>query len=238
MNVDEGESYEEIAKKLIKKFKEEMDELRKASTVESSETTNNSPNELSKPRNSFSENNPTGYQKSDTSVAEEVLKIERKIDHTNDSPSDQSRPFLGNDDHIDVSSAIQKFKKLSSTQNEESTSSRKNLVTLNGSFTAGAHSPSKDTQTVIESTIHRNKPILSKQEALQINSNMEAVQYVELCNRILKTTIGDYDELSKNLIMQNEKLRRLREKQLRCYFISHLDRNTDASNSPATPKRV
>ncbi|XP_053213656.1 homeobox protein 12-like isoform X2 [Panonychus citri] len=62
-----------------------------------------------------------------------------------------------------------------------------------------------------------------------------AAEYFDLVNKVLKNSINDFDTLTRILMNQNEKLRKLKGKQLRNYFKRQLDQNNETSNIPKRP---
>ncbi|XP_015794930.1 uncharacterized protein LOC107371386 [Tetranychus urticae] len=289
------DNYEEIAKRLIAQFREEMEEIRRASmngsqTVNTSEPSTGSNVFKGRTSNQTIESTPTMIAtstKSQSTPFHDDSGISTKMfDTPGCTPSKSqisSSQFMGrrgndpasnyNVDYgekiliYDVLDDVQKgpkfyhsnqgITKKDSTENDKLThydglssayqrnqqghARQRNTSTHNNGFPKEEEQNIlKDTPTIIE--VNSNRDIYSNQTgdagvdaAPQVPSNSEADQYIDLCYKLLKSSINDFDTLTRMLMNQNEKLRKLKGKQLRSYFKRQLDQNNETTSNTKRP---
>uniref|UniRef100_T1JX71 Uncharacterized protein n=1 Tax=Tetranychus urticae TaxID=32264 RepID=T1JX71_TETUR len=248
------DNYEEIAKRLIAQFREEMEEIRRAS-MNGSQTVNTS--EPSTGSNQHLQNlNPLHFTMTafmgrrgndpasnyNVDYGEKILIYDvlddvqkgPKFYHSNQGITKKDSTENDKLTHYDgLSSAYQR--------NQQGHARQRNTSTHNNGFPKEEEQNIlKDTPTIIE--VNSNRDIYSNQTgdagvdaAPQVPSNSEADQYIDLCYKLLKSSINDFDTLTRMLMNQNEKLRKLKGKQLRSYFKRQLDQNNETTSNTKRP---
>ncbi|XP_074594080.1 uncharacterized protein LOC141849596 [Brevipalpus obovatus] len=224
---DDDENYEEIAKKLIEKFRNEM-EANRVSLSDTSSTAGGRDNDNSR---SSSLHRREEMAKDSTTSKLPLFQFPREPKDSIRDRRNVSRNLTRDDAReYQASSSDAKDFNVQNSSPAKSGHLKRSVVTINGPMRDTTDPP--EASTIIEVNQNRNAPTLSSTEADSSNNNPESNQYIELCNRVLQSAIADFEAIAKILVNQNDKLKRHKEKQLRSYFRRQLDVNNDNINAP------
>lgn len=222
---DDDENYEEIAKKLIEKFKNEM-EANRVSMSDASSIAGGQDNDNSR---SSSLHRREEMVKDSTISKLALFQPGREQKDSLKDRRNFSKSLARDDPKEYPASPSDKDSNLQNSPPSRYGRFKRSVVTINGPIKDINDPP--EASTIIEVNQNKNAPTLSPTEA-DLSNNPESNQYIELCNRVLQSAIADFDAISKILVNQNDKLKRHKEKQLRSYFRRQLDVNNDNINCP------
>lgn len=216
-----NESYEEIAKRLIKQFKEEMEELKKISFSSNEKRIKaiikeNKDAHLDDDEDALSQLDL--IQKSDNILNKDLSKYETQIKEMTIGVTAGSGDVAVAENIMTPIAANQRCCEIINDNIE-----KENFL-LNCEVAEG-----KDNERLNKSE-HNDEGKERGEVKLQIETNMvENVNVNEndsnhdLVRQLIKNTISDYETISRILLFQNEKLRKLNSKHMRNYFKRQLD---------------